>query len=379
MNAVKYPKAKDYSWQEFCAKIMHPVVTVGTTWAVYKGLPERPARENGKIIDYNEETQWGIKSKAGGAVFGELIIPDGKEISRKKEYFPKRSAICFDYENCTAEIFDRVKKALQQYSYCYHTTCNCRLPDDVRIHVIIPFIEPIDWELYSIIAVELARAIGLQGLDVSCLERSHMENYCVSLRDNPYLYHIHNAEFLDGEKYLMEKYGTLDAKEITEKAGIAWKEFKIPDMEKYNRKEKETVSKAGKINVKFTVGEFSPGHAIAGNVKSCFNHVFSCNEILDLLPSMYIPCGNRYTYFKGSGFGGVWVSIDGTRCGSHHSNSGDPLCNGHSWTAFDLYVEFFGGEGNFNSKMKKAHQYAREKKGDKYEKIYYGKKIKIGR
>ena len=375
VSNVSSAKVKDYSWKEFCNKIKHPAVSVGTTWGAFLQLPKDFTREKGKVVDYDEETQFSIKTKAGGAVFGEMILPDGMEKGRKKEYFPKRSAIVFDYENCSPDIYDRIKESLKDFTYCYHSTCKHRPPEDVRLHVIIPFLEPVDFKSYYILAVILANKIGLQGLDVSSLRRSQMELYCVCLRGNEYIYNVHNVEkdgevkFLNGESYLLENYGTTDVNDLTTKLEIDWRKYEINEM-KYLTGEMRSKKF---IAFKPVVCNFEPSKPVAGDVKSCFNSVFSVREIFDdELREFYEPCGDRYTYYKGSSSGGVWISDDGTRCGSYHADSGDPLY-GRGVTAFDLFL-IYKGENckSYREKIKLAHDYAKNKKGNKYEKLYYG-------
>lgn len=377
IRSPKSAKVKDYTWNDFCNKIKNPVVKYGMPWETFMGLPDGYDRDDdGKVIDWGQETKESVKNLAGGAVYGEMVLPAGAEIGRNKEHFPMRSAIVFDYEHCGPEIFGRVQEALQGITYCYHTTCKCRIPDDVRIHIIIPFSKPVNWDMHCVVAVDLARKIGLQGLDVSCLAKNQMELYCVLLRNNEYKYHINNEDFLDGEKYLTEHYGSTDVMELSDKMKIDWSEFKLPDL--ISKSGNKIAYKIGNKVVRTAVREFNfkPNVPIAGDVKSCFNSCFSCRDLLDMIPEKYISVGERYRYYKGSGSAGVWVSDDGTLCGSWHSDSGDPLNKRRAWTAFDLYLLYFcKGLKKYSEKKKKAHQFALSKYKDKYLKLYHTVKI----
>ena len=368
MVVTEYPslystdgKIKKYSWEQFCLKLSHPVVSVGTTWERFLSLPKTSK-------NYDDETQQGIKMKAGGAVFGEMYTSDVIPPGRRKDNFPTRSAIALDFEHCNETIFGRIHSALDGYTYAYHTTCKHQPPDDCRLHVIIPFADAIDWQLYTLMALEFALKIGTDGLDVSCLRRSQMLLYCVHLRGTEYRYHACTGKSL-GVDYLQDKYGTLDVGEIIKVSGINISNTELRFM---NKKVKRKNIKKAPAKVDSHNYVFCPDEPTPGNVRSCFNAVFSCRDILDRLPD-YIPAGDRYTYCKGSGSGGVWVSDDGTRCGSYHADSGDPLY-GKSMTAFDVWTCFnCKADASYRDKLVDAHYFA--KNYDAYKKLYFDFKI----
>lgn len=350
-----------YSWEQFCIKISRPVVSIGTTWERFHSLPKTSD-------NFEDETQQGIKAKAGGAVFGEMFTSDTVPPGRKKGNFPFRSAIALDYEHCDESIYERIHNALDGYTYAYHTTCKHQPPQDCRLHVIIPFADAIDWKLYILLALEFAKKIGMDGLDESCLRRSQMLLYCVHLRGTEYKYHTSEGKFL-GINYLQDKYGTLDAEEIIKKSGIDVNNTELRFVNK-KVKRKNKIKATEKVDCHNYV--FCPDEPTPGDVRSCFNAVFSCRDILDMIPNYYIPAGDRYTYCKGSGSGGVWVSDDGTRCGSYHADSGDPLY-GKSMTAFDVFLYYFCKTGTgYREKLRIAHRFCSEKRREEYEKIYYG-------
>ena len=68
---VKSGKVKEYDWETFCNKISHPAVKFGMLFDEYLSLPK-----NSKNRDEYENTQAGIKELGGGAVYGEMIIPE---------------------------------------------------------------------------------------------------------------------------------------------------------------------------------------------------------------------------------------------------------------------------------------------------------------
>lgn len=384
----KSAKVKEYDWNAFCWKCSHPFC-YGITVNNYDKLPKdfkkseyEKAKAEGHPIEWHESRQ-GIKEHNGGFVFGEIHIPDGKEIGRGKDYFPARNGITFDYEKCGDDIYSRIKNNLNEWTYCYYTTCNHNPKEnDFRLRIVIPFVKTVERKLFSLATVEFAKKIGLEGIDDCCIQADRMMLYPVVIRQNEnewkdFQFWRNDGTLLDVEKYFMEKYGTLEAKELAEQIGIDWDFWSCPDLKKECREKICKVVKIGSKTVKYhnmDDYEFKPMKPKRGDVKSCFNAVFSCRDILSMQPD-YQDEGERWLYVKGEGSAGVWFSDDGTRCGSHHST--DPLHNGHSWTAFDLWVFFNCDEKeNFSNKLRMAHKYASEsKKGEKYEKLYYYGKI----
>lgn len=356
IKAVKTAKVKNYSWQEFVSKISHPAVMVGTTLEKFKKLPE-------ESDDYEEETQRRTKQLGGGAVFGEMVGS-----GRTKDNFPTRSAIVLDYEGCKEDIYVRVDNALQGFSYCYHTTCKHCPPFDCRLHVIIPFAKPVDKKLYSVVAVEFANAVGLEGLDVTCLRVAQPMLYCVQLRGSEYRYQAQTADFLDVESYLLNKYGTLDVKEITKAANIDWSIYSLPDMVKET---KEKVKRVIKVAGNIVTYDFKPTRgAIAGDVKSCFNESISVSQVLDGLKE-YERVGDRYKYYLStSGTAGVWIDPTDTVFYSHHNS--DPLGDGRGHSAFDVWVYYSTQDiKRWSDKLQRAHEFA-YKKSERYRKLIIG-------
>ena len=357
------------SWQQLCQWLEKPAMVSDYTWAEFNALPE----DSSKFTDYDwqirRDTQESVKTSAGGAVYGRMV----GSVGRSKENFPTRSAISLDYEHCSADIYDRVKNALDGYSYAYHTTCKHHPPDDYRLRVIVPFATDVRWELHSIVAVDIANKIGVQGIDRSCVQPYRMMLFCVLLKGNEYSYHYKIDTMLDVEKYLMDKYGTLDIKELTEKAGINWDDWPLPDMEKLTRKKK--VVSCGGREIEYEVKRSY--NAKPGDVISCFNDVVACWEILDTLPDYSRSGRDRYKYDLANSRGGVSVSLDGRWTKSWHENSGDPIHDERGyWSAFDLFVRFKCDKKlSFKQKLNKAHDYALNNHREKYGKKFYGEAV----
>lgn len=370
----KSGKVITYDWEDFCRFISHPAGKYAITYKEFNNLPD-------DFDDwYNHEwyeSQFGIKDRYGGAVYGTMKTIDG-ESGRKKDNFPTRSALSFDYENCDESIFDRIKTALADYSYAYYTTTSHRPPDN-RVRVIVPFAKEIDWKYFCLLTVLFARKIGVEGLDKTCCQPYRMMLYSMQIKEDETHWKEFKSghqtkEFLDGEDYLMKHYNTLDVKEISKQADIHWKDekWKMPEMEKMCKEVKilSTTKIAGKKIVVTNVYDFRPKKAQIGDVKSCFNAVFDVTEILDLLPDYIRESDLRYTYRLGSSTGGIQVSEDKTFCFCHQESG--PLANGHKWSAFDLYLLYIDRINRFREGVSLAHKYASEKKGERYGKLYYG-------
>ena len=375
---VKNARVVTYPWFDFTRRLEKPFVFKNMSWESYKDLPRELSQEQKNAGLWDLETRSKIKQLAGGAVYGRMVLPDGvTEAGRRAEYFPKRSAIVYDFEGCKEDIYDRISKALKDVTYAWHTTCSHRPQDgDIRLHVIIPFNMETDWRLYTIAAIDLAKKIGMEGLDRSCIKRSQMELYCVQLRGNEYRYQVHNIQegnsvvFFNVENYLQKKYNTLDIRAIVKAMNIDVSEW-CPELAKECKPEK-TVVVEGKTIHYASKRDFRPKAAKRFDVVSCFNAAYSCWDILDGLVE-YKRKGDRYQYYLGSGVSGVWVSDDGYWCGSFHADSGDPL-HGHGNTAFDVWTKFYcDRRASFKVKKAEAHKYAKANNKRYYNLFYFGK------
>lgn len=357
----KHGKVKNYTWERFCSKLSHPVVSIGMSLESFKALQDDYTRDkDGKILDYKEECQPYYKTRAGGAIYGEVV----GDKSRVKENITTRTAVYLDYEKVKSEIYDRIESGLQGITYCYHTTCKHCPPDDIRLHIIIPFTDSVDWQYCTIVAWVLANRIGLDGFDDSSLRRSQMALYCVGLRGSEYRFHKSDGEVLDVNKFLTDTFGTLDIDDLVKLSGVNTSGLK----------HKEVVDKVITLhnNQKVRIySEFKPDKPRRGDVISCFNATYSVRDILDSLPE-YEAVGDRYKYYKAKGVANVQVTLDDKRCYSHHSKSGDPLFDGHSHSAFDLWVMYNTSDSdNFSQKVTKAHNFAMN--NDKYVKYFLGR------
>ena len=356
----KNGKVKNYTWERFCVKLSHPVVSIGMTLGSFKSLPDDYTRDDkGKIIDYKEECQPYYKTRAGGAIFGEVV----GDKSRVKDNITTRTAIYLDYEKVKSEIYDRIESGLQGLTYCYHTSCKHCPPDDIRLHIIIPFVEAVDWKYCTIVAWVLANRIGLDGFDDSSIRRSQLALYCVGLRGSEYRFKKNDGEVLDAKKFLMDTYNTLDINELVKVSGVSTSDLKY----------KPVVDKVITLHDKKQVRIYSEFHhdkPRRGDVISCFNATYSVRDILDSLPD-YEAVGDRYKYYRAKGGANVRV-FDDEKCYSHHSKSGDPLNDGHSHSAFDVWVIYNTGENDtFSQKVTKAHNFAMN--NDKYVKYFLGR------
>ena len=374
VSAVKTSTVKDYTWEFFCQRISRPWVTYGMTKSEFDALPDRYTDEEMQAGQYDHETKQTVKNLAGGAVFGKAVFPEGVTYGRKNEYFPERSALSFDFEGCGADIYERVDNALKNYSYCWYSTFNHNPPNDYRIRVIVPFIHDVDWRLYSVLYVDIANRIGLQGLDKSSITRSQMMLYCVKISDRGvYEYKVNNAEYIDVEKYLNDKYKSSDIEKLTDLLKINWQDWRISlksILPQRVEKPKQLVLKNSGKRIEIKRKKTKSGAYVQGDVHSCFNAVVGCSELLDLCVE-YERVGNRYRYIHSVGAPGVWVSDDDCVAYSHHAASGDPL-NKHAYDAFNIYIFFFCKQTDiWQEKLRAAHQYALKHHRDAYGRRFF--------
>ena len=361
-------RSVDVSWEAFCKRIVNPFPLQRITLAEYRLLKD----------DYVKRK---YKEAAGGAVYGRMQnLPEGVKSGRKDAYFPTRSAIAYDYEHCDDTIFEKIADGLKDITYCLYTTCTHNPPEDNRLRLIVPFAHEVDWQLYTIMAVILARRIDTEHLDKSCLGRSHMQLFTAGLAGSEYKYNVHNVgndgvtEFLDVENYLLKNYATLNVTALTKILEIDWQEWRQPELRKLTKPKKLFVSVTGK-KMNLPVRKIKNGEAIPKDIKSCFNSCFSCWEIIDMSPEYERFGSDRYTHRGGEGKGGVWVSPDGSVCFSHHANSGDKLY-GRGHTACDCYIALFTDDRkSYGERLRDAHIYALRVKGEKYRRKFVGFKI----
>ena len=386
-------KVMKYQWEDFCWKCSHPF-RYGIKLDDYEKLPKdfkkdeyEKAKAEGHPLEWHESRQ-GIKEHNGGFVFAEIHVPDGMEIGRKKDYFLERNGITFDYEKCGDDIYSRIKNGLNGLTYCYYTTCTHNpLENDYRLRIVIPFAKTVDWKLFSLATVEFAKKIGMEGIDDTCIQADRLMLYPVLIRQDEhewkdFQFGRNDGTLLDVENYFLEKYGTLEIKDLAEQIGIDWDFWACPDLKEECREKFYQVGKIGSKTITFHnlrnknsgSHEFIPEKPKRGNVISCFNACYSCREILLTNPD-YEEDGDRFRYVKGEGTAGIEFRKGGTRIKSYHST--DPLNNGHEWSAFNLWVKFNCDENeNFIKKLRAAHKYASEgEKGKKYEKLYYYGKL----
>ena len=378
---VKSMKVNDVSWQDFCFKCSHPI-RYGMMLSDYvkESFPDTftaddyaKAKAEGKRIEWFDSRN-GIKGHNGSYIAGEAIVPEGQEAGRKKDFFHSRCAITFDYEHCGSDIFERIKK-LNEWKYCYYTTIKHNPPDDYRLRIVIPFAEPVDEKLFYIITAEFANKIGTDGIDKTCIQTSRMMCYPVVLKKNEnewndFQFHANDGQLLDVEKYLAEKYDSVDSKALTKKIGIDWSWWNCRDMNEYCReivvKEKTT----GKHKISYSVSTyFRPKtKTMAGDVKSCFNAVFSVREILRM-SNKFDECGDRFKKSGSHSTPGVCMNFDETLAWTFHDRDG--LSERKAWDAFELYLKLFTDEKlSFRERRQIAHEFAIKRKGEKYMNIF---------
>ena len=384
---AKYGKALSLPWEDACLKFSRPRMICDVH------SDEIESRED----ELNQKKQsvgfvfWG--TTRGGRKRTEDII--------------SHSAVALDYDDIKRkpdEFLQHLESVLSKWNYMYYSTTKCTAKK-LKIRIIIPLSREAYGIEYQALGRKIIELIGKDGVDAATLEESRAMGYCCRLYDAKYIYKaVTNREFLNTDEFLKENYidytnsdewmrfdKEMDKSEIclnfndghvqirtdnsengnTVQVNLESGKTVQLDIESGKKKTKIKISNYktvdGNINRKFDY-ELNPPRQ--GDVKSCFNAVFTCRDILDKC-ELYERVGNRYKYKKSSSLPAVCI-INDAFCYSHHANSEDPLF-GRWRTAYDIYLQLFTDENDiFNKRLTAAHNFAlNSDRADKYKKLFY--------
>jgi predicted P-loop ATPase len=242
----------------------------------------------------------------GGFVGGTL-----KGGRRRKGEVAWRSLITLDADHVKGDLWSGVTVMFDHAVCMYSTHKHTR--SSPRLRLVIPLAEPIKAEQYEPIARKIASDLGIDFFDDTTYEAHRLMYWPSTSSDAPYTFEVQEGELLHpGE--ILERY---------EEEGLDWRDpFHWPRSSRETVKRERELKKAGEPTEKpGLVGAFCRAYTIS-------------EAIEEFLPDAYTEAQypGRYTYAKGSTFGGV-VTYEDKFSYSHHESdpAGGQLCN-----AFDL-------------------------------------------
>lgn len=270
-----------------------------------------------QYLKFDSETQKELKSSAGGAVWGKSL--DG---SRKKASIPLRSAITLDYDDAPRSIIDITRNALKDISYVLYSTIKSTA-EAPRVRIIIPLSREVDADEMQAAGRAVIQMITTQGIDQTTLQQSRMMLYPATLSDQHFLYDCNQANVLDVDKFLAEKYR--DWKDQS-----SWwlfeneKRSHISTQKKaaYAKENRATITVNDPRNKKNIVGYFCQAYTVSKAIETFLTDVYEAGTV-----------ENRYT-LRGHSANGLVVYDDLYALACNASDKAEN--GGHAITAYDL-------------------------------------------
>lgn len=285
------------AYADFIKRLQVPTKTQETV-AEYKRMGQR---ERGEIKD------------VGGFVGG--YLSGG---ARKSESVRSRSLITLDMDHIfepVDSLWDTISAIFDAEMLVYST--HSHTPDRPRLRMILPLKESVSREEYEPIARYIASEIGINLFDDSTFQASRLMYWPSCPRDGEYVFLRQEGLWIDG-KAILKKY--TDWKDST-----SWPVSDRQDTRVHHlmKKQEDPLSKDGLIGA--------------------FCRTYTIEEAMQtFIPDVYAPTrdANRYTYVKGSTYGGLVIYEDKWAY-SHHGTdptSGE-LCNAWDLVRVHLFHE----------------------------------------
>lgn len=287
---------KKMMWSRLIRKFQTPTRTP-ETFVDYMGLTKA---EQDKIKD------------VGGFVGGTLR--DGR---RNGTSVTGRSMISFDLDTAPENFYEDFSMTALYASACYST--HKHQPKKPRLRLLIPLSRTVTAEEYEAVARMLAFEIGMDYFDPTTFQPYRLMFWPSVSDDGAFYSEYTDAPFLDPDTILKKYHNWHDVAEWPRAVGDK------KDLQRQAKNQQDPTTKKG------PVGAFCRAYDVPA-------------AISEFLSDVYAPTSkdNRYTYTKGSTFGGVVVYGDGKFAYSNHATdpAGGMLCN-----AFDLVrIHKFGDE-----------------------------------
>jgi putative DNA primase/helicase len=247
----------------------------------------------------------------GGFVGG--LLREGR---RKGAAVINRTVLTLDADYAREELW-HIIELLFDFSCCLYST-HKHSKAKPRFRLVIPLGRAVTPEEYEAVARRVAYDLGMDYFDDTTYEPSRLMYWPSTSSDGIYEFKHQDAQWLKPDEVL-EKYA--DWKDRSSWPQSSRAETQI---EKIAEKQEKPKEKKG------FVGAFCRTYSVPQAIDRFLAHIYVKAE------------GNRYTYVKGSTFGGLVIYGKGDFAYSHHST--DPAC-GKLCNAFDLVrMHKFGEE-----------------------------------
>jgi hypothetical protein len=323
-RAVKWQNTQ-ISWQQLLMKLEKPTITKETIEC---------------YVAMTKSEQDNIKD-VGGFVGGFC-----KNESRSKSSISSRDLLCWDFDNCTTEIYKKLAKLDEmKVTYVIHST-HKHTPTKPRLRVIIPLEVTLSSKHgeYEFAIEKMTEKLDLMDMvDRISFERNRLV-YWPSISSNAeYYFKSGEGEYLNWLPYLEGFEG--DGQE--------------------NKNPGQTKTNKGQNKDKTKKRWYKKDPRLVTGVIGAFNRTYPISKcIAEFLSDVYSGPDERgrYTFIAGTGASGVEVKDDDTLCQSYHSTDPARCYKGsekpRECNSFDLIM--IHKYDDDQDKLKKAIKWALE-------------------
>lgn len=275
------------------------------TWSQMVERLSKTARTGETVAEYHHfsKPEKDARKDVGGFVGGRL--KDGRRLKSNVLY---RQLLTLDADSGTRDFPDALPAKLGHGAWCFYST-HSHTADAPRLRIIIPLKRKVTPDEYQAVARKAAEKIGMQAMDPTTFEPERLMHFPSTPSNGTYIFKYNDGPILDPDKVL----ALYDNWKDTSSWPLHPKEVSI---RKTAAKAEDPTTKQGLI------GAFCRAYTIQ-------------DVITNFLPDVYSPTTdeNRWTYNKGTTFGGLVIFDDGKFGLSFHST--DPA-GGEEHNAFDF-------------------------------------------
>lgn len=292
-------KKTSISWGKLAHKLSNPTRTQ-ETFAEYQAM---------------SKTQKSEVKDVGGFVGGYF-----KDDIRRSENVIARSLITLDLDNVPPQLdpWPTIVMVLGCGAVMYSTHSHTKTKP--RLRLVLPLSREVTADEYVAISRMIANDIGIDLCDDTTFEPERLMYWPSCSFDAEYRFEANDAPWINPDDVLARYNNWRD---VTE-----WPKSSRSEniVEKLKKRQQDPTTKAGVIGA--------------------FCRTYDIEDAIDrFLPDIYTRAGEgRYTYTKGSSFGGLVVYENGAFAYSHHGT--DPI-SGNLVNSFDLVrIHLFGEQDN---------------------------------
>lgn len=284
-----------------------------TTWQEFVYRLSKPTRTQETLAEYASmsKTQKAEVKDVGGFVGGYF-----KDNLRRSENVIARSLVTLDLDNVPPQLdpWPTIVMVLGCGAVMYSTHTHTKARP--RLRLILPLTREVTADEYVAVSRMIASDIGIDLCDDTTFEPERLMYWPSCSFDAEYRFEVNDAPFINPDDVL-NRY--TNWRDVTEWPRSSRSENLV---DKLKKKQQDPRSKSG------VVGAFCRTYNVEDAIEK-------------FLPDVYTRAGEgRYTYTKGSSFGGLVIYENGDFAYSHHGT--DPI-SGNLVNSFDLVrIHLFG-------------------------------------